>query len=382
MATKQTIPNLFKEITVGGNKLLQRAIMSPLTRSRALNGGGIPTESMTTYYTQRSSAPGTLIVSEAVFITERAGGYPNVPGLWSSEQIAGWKKITDAVRDNESFIYAQLWALGRSANPQFIGYQGHDYVSASDVALVGPPPGDTSGQTPPAPRPLTVAEIKAYVQDYAQAAKNAVEAGFHGIEIHAANGYLLEQFLKVCSNKRTDEYGGSVENRARFTLEVVDAISEAIGADKVGIRLSPFEVYGEMVNGPETIEQYAYLLKELEKRGLADASKRLAYVHTIENTIDVETAPGKTVAKHPIEFVRFIWSGIWIRTTNFVRATALEYADGDDKVLIGFGRAFLANPDLIKRLKEDLPLNPPDAPTLYAGGDKGYIDYPFYSESK
>lgn len=379
----QSSPNLFKEISVGPHRLLQRVIMSPMTRSRALNGDGVPTDSMTTYYAQRATAPGTLLVTEGTVITERAGGYATVPGIWSRDQIAGWKKVTDAVHAKKSFIFAQLWALGRSASAEYLKAHGHDYVSASNIPLTHTVESAFTGKIDMVPpRPLTVAEIKEYVQDFAQAAKNAVEAGFDGVEIHGANGYIIEQFLKEWSNDRTDEYGGSAANRARFALEIVDAVTAAIGADRVGIRLSPFETYGSMTNGPGTIEQYAYVLKELELRALADPSKRLAYVHTVENFFEVVSRGEEKIKKYPLEFVRFVWSGIWIRTTHFSRATALEVADGDDKVIIGFGRAFLANPDLVKRLKEDLPINPPKYPNLYVGGDEGYIDYPVYDESK
>lgn len=371
---------LFQPLKVGNIELKQRIAFAPCTRCRAeLNG--VPSDRMVTYYEQRASAPGTLIITEATFITERAGGYEYVPGIWSKEQIAGWKKITDAVHKKGSFIYMQLWALGRQASHEVLKKLGHDYVSSSPLrdvtdsqaALSQYPNNET-------PRPLTVAEIKEYVADYAQAAKNAIEAGFDGVEIHSANGYLLEQFIKSSANTRTDEYGGSIPNRCRFTLEVVDAISAAIGPERTAIRLSPFEVFGGMEIGPDIIPTYSYLLYQLELR--AQKSKPLAYVHTVENVFKKTAADGTTFVVHPLEFVRFIWSGIWIRTQGYKRDTAIEAANKDDKLIIGFGKLFIANPDLVRRLKENLPFNHWKWNHFYSQSNEGYIDYPFYDEEK
>ncbi|VVT58558.1 uncharacterized protein SAPINGB_P006269 [Magnusiomyces paraingens] len=371
--------NLFKPLKVGEITLAQRIAMAPLTRERARVADSVPTDIMTTYYTQRASAPGTLIVTEATFITERAGGYPGVPGIWSQDQVHAWQKVTAAVHKQKSFIFLQLWALGRVAGPDTLRSNGHDLVSASnisDTTQVGQHLAldDVFGE---APRPLSVEEIKEYVQDYVHAAQNAIEAGFDGIEIHSANGYLLQQFLDEHSNLRTDEYGGNVENRARFVLEVVDAIISAIGADRIGIRLSPYETYGDMKPGIGTLEQYAYLLKELEERGLKP-NGRLAYIHTVENTFKSTNSLGEPILRRPLEFVRNVWTGVWIRTLGFDRNLALQFADVDDKLVIGFGKSFIANPDLVRRLKENLPLNKFDFKTFYRAGSKGYTDYPFY----
>lgn len=374
--------NLFKPLKVGRIEVKQRIAMGPLTRVRCDNKGTVPTDLMVEYYAQRASTPGTLLITEATFITERAGGFRYVPGIWSQEQIAGWKKVTSAVHAKGSYVYMQLWALGRAAGHDYLTKElGHEYVSASNVPdmsnSAGPLTGEEGRKTP---RPLTIAEVKQYVADYTQAARNAIEAGFDGIEIHSANGYLLDQFIRNVSNKRTDEYGGSIENRARFTLEVVDSISAAIGADRTAIRLSPFEKFGGMAYGPNTIPQFSYILEQLELRGLAN--KRLAYVHIVENIIRSKDSHGKGTILHPIEFVRYVWSGVWIRTQGYKREAAIATADKDDKVIIGFGKGFIANPDLVRRIKENLPWNKWDLSTFYTLGPKGYIDYPFYDEQK
>ncbi|VVT58564.1 uncharacterized protein SAPINGB_P006272 [Magnusiomyces paraingens] len=371
--------NLFKPLKVGNIILNQRIAMAPLTRVRARIEGAVPTDIMTTYYKQRSSAPGTLIITEGTFITQRAGGYPGVPGIWSEEQINAWTKVTTEVHAQGSFAFLQLWALGRVAAPNYLRSLGHDLVSASDVAntsgsgrmLIGK---DKHGERP---RPLKVDEIKEYVKDYAQGAKNAIAAGFDGVEIHAANGYLPHQFLQECTNKRTDEYGGTVENRALFVLEIVDAVVAAIGADRVGIRLAPYNTAGGMTSGPGTLEQYAYVLKELEKRGQSP-NGRLAYVHTVENPQEVKNSVGETVLRRPMEFVRNVWTGVWIRAQRFDRNLALKFTDEDDKVVIAFGKPFISNPDLVRRIRENLPWTEPDFLTFYAPGPEGYIDYPLY----
>ncbi|VVT55361.1 uncharacterized protein SAPINGB_P004558 [Magnusiomyces paraingens] len=376
--------NLFRPLKVGRIEIKQRIAMGPLTRVRCNNKGAVPNDLMVEYYEQRASSPGTLIISEATFITPRAGGFRNVPGIWSKEQIEGWKKVTSAVHAKGSFIYMQLWALGRAAGYDYLTKElGYDYVSSSNVPDLTNSAGPlTKEKGKHIPRPLTIAEIKQYVKDYAQAAKNAIEAGFDGIEIHSANGYILDQFIRHTANKRTDEYGGSVENRARFTLEVVDAIVAAIGADRTAIRLSPFEKFGGMSITHNSIPQFSYLIEQLELRGLADGGKnRLAYIHIVENIVRGKDSKGNGTILHPIEFVRYIWTGVWIRTQGYKRQTAIDAADKDDKVIIGFGKGFIANPDLVRRLRENLPWNQWDIDTFYTLGPKGYVDYPFYSDS-
>ena len=252
--------NLFKHIKVGRMDLQHRVTMAPLTRMRAPNNTVSDLHSL--YYSQRSSRPGTLIITEATFISEAASGYPLAPGIWRQDQIDAWKKVFDAIHANKSYVYVQLWALGRAAFKSDLDARGLPYVSASDV------PESTNNPDAPVPRPLTVDEIKEYVKNYVQAAKNAIEAGADGVEIHSTNGYLLDQFLHENTNKRTDQYGGSIENRARFTLEVVDAVTEAIGADRVGIRLSPWNLSNSMEHNNNIVAQFAYVTGE-EKGNLA-----------------------------------------------------------------------------------------------------------------
>lgn len=355
--------NLFKPIKVGNNELQHRVVMPPLTRFRSPQH--VPTKHVAEYYAQRSSHPGTLVVTEAVFITPQAGGYLNVPGIWTQEQVEAWKPAFEAVRRNKSTGFMQLWAIGRQADPKVLKQEGNDYVSASDVAMANMP--DTK------PRPLTTAEVKQYVRDYAQAGINAIKAGAHGVEIHSANGYLLDQFLHENSNLRTDEYGGSIENRARFSLEVVDALIEAIGADKVGIRLSPWNCYGDVDPGVSPIPQWAYLVKELQRRAVE--GKQLAYVHLVEPTAFYNDPEGSN------NFIRHIWKGPLIRCGELAKV-AEQIADSDDNTLVAVGRLFISNPDLPSRMKNGQKLTKYDRSTFYSQSTKGYTDYPFFEESK
>lgn len=363
--------NLFKPIKVGDIELSHRVAMAPLTRMRAL--GGVPQDIHATYYGQRASRPGTLIITEGTFISEKAGGYPNAPGIHSKEQVAAWKKVFNAIHANKSFVYVQLWALGRAAIKTEMDAKGLPYVSASNI------PESTTNLDSPEPRGLTVPEIKEYVQDYVQAAKNALEAGADGVEIHDANGYLLDQFLHENSNNRTDEYGGSIENRARFTFEVVDALCAAIGADKVGIRLSPWNTFGNMEPGVSPIPQFSYVLTELERRGRE--GNRLAYVHVVEprwalkkDIHDVHEMDGSN------EFVGVIWKGTLIRSGGYSLELAKRDADEKDNVLIAMGRFFISTPDLVDRWEKGIPVNKGNRDTYYTEGPVGYTDYPFANE--
>lgn len=360
--------NLFKPIKVGNAELGHRVVMAPLTRMRAV--GHQVNDLHTTYYHQRASRPGTLIITEATFISEAASGYPNAPGIYKKEHIAGWKKVTDAVHEQKSHIFIQLWALGRSANKADLDSRGLPYVSASNVGE------DSINPDAPEPRPLTKPEIQEYIATYVQAAKNAIEAGADGVEIHSANGYLLDQFLHENTNLRTDEYGGSIENRARFTLEVVDAITAAVGADKVGIRLSPWGVAGNVEPGVSPLPQFSYVLTELQKRALAGTE--LAYVHVVEprwvvrrHVFDLQESDGSN------EWVSTIWKGTLIRAGGYYLELAKEHADANDKVLIAMGRNFIANPDFVDRWEKGITLNEQHRETYYAPGAVGYTDYPF-----
>ncbi|KAF8890998.1 hypothetical protein BD779DRAFT_1622253 [Infundibulicybe gibba] len=332
---------------------------------------------MKDYYTQRASTPGSLLITEATPIAAQAGGYPNVPGIWSQQQINAWKQITDAVHGQGSFIFLQLWALGRAANPDTLAAEdtSFPYVSASNIKLTDHPASESS------PRALTLSEIDEYVALYAQAARNAITAGFDGVEIHGANGYLVDQFLQDVSNVRDDEYGGSVENRSRFTLRVVDAVVDAVGADRTGIRLSPWSSFQDM-GMRDPLPQFTHLISTL-----ARTHTDLAYIHLIEpraeETFDPHTAPHKsnTVLRAAWAPRRIISAG------GYDRATALAAAEEAGDALVAFGRNYISNPDLPKRLRRDMPLTPYDRETFYTpvdqpGSAHGYVDYPFAEEGR
>lgn len=359
---------LFKPLRVGRSDLQNRVVMAPLTRFRA-DEKHVPMQPLVSeYYSQRASAPGTLLITEATFIAPQATGYPRAPGIWSQEQIASWKKVTAAVHEKKSFIYLQLWALGRAASEEGIKKElGPDakVVSAGDIAFEG-------GAKP---TPLTEEEIQWYIKQYAQAAKNAIEAGFDGVEVHGANGYLVDQFIQDVSNNRTDKWGGSIENRARFALEVVKAVTEAVGSDRTGIRLSPFsEFQGMKMAEPEP--QFSYVVRELKKYNLA-------YIHLVESRVsgnaDVE-------GSERVKFLVDIWdnqSPVFL-AGGFQPDSAVRVTDSDcsnRNVLIVFGRHFIANPDLVFRIEKGIPLNKYDRSTFYSVGEaKGYTDYPFSAE--
>lgn len=366
--------NLFKPLKVGAIEVQNRVALAPLTRFRAPEH--LVTDLQPVYYRQRASSPGTLLISEATFISEAASGYASAPGIYKDEHIKAWSKVADAIHEKKSFFFIQLWALGRSAVKADLDKRGLPYVSASDV-------GENSiNPDSPKPTPLTKHEIKQYIKDYVQAAKNAIAAGADGVEIHSANGYLLDQFLHENVNHRTDEYGGSIENRARFTLEVVDAVSEAIGADKVAIRFSPWGIFGSVDPGVSPIPQFSYLISELQKRALA--GKELAYI----SLVDPRLIFGNKADEYYISttksnsFVRQIWTGVIVKASGFEYESAKEEAEKDDKVIIAFGRHFIANPDLVERFKRGIPLNKYDRSTFYTPGPKGYSDYPFADEVK
>ena len=351
---------LFQPIRVGTFELAQRIAMAPLTRYRA-DSDHVHTDIGVTYYSQRASAPGTLLITEATFISPKASGYANVPGIWNSAQVAAWRKITDEVHAKGSRIFMQLWNLGRAAIEDNLKAKGFDVVSASDIPM-------EEGAVKP--RALTIQEIEAFLKEYKVAARNAIEAGFDGVEVHGANGYLVDQFIQDVSNKRTDRYGGSIENRSRFALEVVKAISEEIGAERTAIRLSPWNNFqGMKMKDPKP--QFTHLIKALKEYNLA-------YLHFV-------------VSRNPDEDIEFALEA-WNNHTpaivssgfdneNSRKALDEDYAKYD--TLIAYGRHFIANPDLVFRLKNNLELNPYDRFTFYTPQDPhGYIDYPFYSEAE
>ncbi|EOD45717.1 putative nadh:flavin oxidoreductase nadh oxidase family protein [Neofusicoccum parvum UCRNP2] len=359
---------LFTPFKVGSSQLEHRIVMAPLTRLRA-EDNHVPTPLMADYYAQRSSVPGTLLITEATFISQRAGGLPNIPGLWTEEQLAGWKKVTDAVHVKGSKIWVQLWALGRAANPEVLEKEGlkDQFVSSSAV-----PMGDGS----PTPRALSEEEIQSYIQDYAQAAKNAVEkAGFDGVEVHGANGYLVDQFSQDTSNKRTDRWGGSVENRARFGLEVSRAVSQAVGPEKTGIRLSPWSTFqGMRMENP--VPQFTHIIKGLKELDIA-------YIHVVESRVsgnaDVESSDRLDFALEAWGKEKPVLIAGGLRPDSARRLVDEEYKDYNAGTV--FGRYFISTPDLVYRIRQGIELNPYNRDTFYKPKSAdGYVDYPFSRE--
>ncbi|KAG8702931.1 hypothetical protein FRC12_011517 [Ceratobasidium sp. 428] len=355
---------LFQPLQVGDLTLQHRVVMAPLTRFRA-DKQHVHTDLAVQYYGQRAEVPGTLLITEATFIAAEAGGYENVPGIWSDAQIAAWKKVVDAVHANGSFIYLQLWALGRAARAEALKAEGnYSVVSSSAIPL---------DDKHAVPQELLKIDIKRYVGLYAQAAKNAVfGAGFDGVEIHSANGYLLDQFLQDNSNQRTDEYGGSPENRARFTLEVTEAVTAAVGQKKTGIRFSPWSTFqGMRMRNP--IPTFSYVLEQLVQR-----YSDLSYIHLVEHAGNFGPAasnPDNIPASN--DFARAIWGPrTSLSAGGYSPESALKAADELTNTGIVFGRYFISNPDLPKRLQDGATLAEFDSNTFYSPGERGYTDYP------
>lgn len=362
---------LFDHYALNTLPLKNRIVMPPMTRSRA-GAGDVATDMMADYYAQRASAG--LIISEGTQISQQGQGYAWTPGIYSDAQIAGWKKVTDAVHKAGGKIFAQLWHVGRVSHT-VLQPGGAAPVSSSaiqapgvkvfvDVEGRGPENGVGEMVQHDMPRALTREEIPAIVNDYAQAARNAIAAGFDGIELHGANGYLINQFIDSQANLRNDEYGGSLQNRLRFMREVVTAVSAAMGKERVGIRLAPLTtLMGSKDDTPEaTYLAAASVLNELG----------IAYIHIAE--ADWEDAPVMPVAFK--EALRIIFHGTLIYSGKYTKVRAEEALVNGWADLIGFGRPFIANPDLPHRLKNDLPLNAPIKEKFFGGGKEGYLDYP------
>jgi N-ethylmaleimide reductase len=353
---------LYSPVTLGPYTFKNRLVMSPMTRSRAL--GNVPDELMVEYYKQRASSAG-LIITEGTSPSPNGLGYPRIPGIFSAAQVAGWKKITDAVHSKGAKIFVQLMHTGRIGHPNNLP-QGAAVVGPSAVLAAGEMYTDAEGAKPhPTPKAMTEADIKTSIGEFEHAAKNAVAAGFEGIELHGANGYLLEQFIRPNSNQRTDAYGGSIENRARFVLDVVKATTAAIGKDKVGIRLSPFGVFNDMPLYPEMEADYAYLARALNATGLF-------YIHLVDHSAMGAPAVPQSIK----DTFRKEFKGVVILSGGYDAARAEGDLEAGKADLIAVGRPLLANPDLVERWKTGAPLNPPDMDTFYTPGAKGYTDYP------
>ncbi|XKK38969.1 alkene reductase [Nocardiopsis sp. ARC36] len=355
---------LFDPVRLGALSLSNRIVMPPLTRSRALPDGR-PGPSAKLYYAQRASAG--LIVSEGTAISPEAVGNPDIPGLWNDEQVRAWKPVTDAVHEAGAVIVTQLWHTGRASHPS-LQPGGKDPVGPSPLAITGLTFA-RDGRTPHVrPRALETEEIPAIVAWYGQAARNARAAGFDGVELHAANGYLIDQFLQDGSNHRTDRYGGSIENRARLLLEALDALIDAVGADRVGVRLSPSSTFQDMADS-DPIALFAYVLEALAERDPA-------YLHLVEPGVFGDDSAQRPADGIDSAWVRKRYPGRVIATGGYDRERALAAVGGGTADAVAFGRAFIANPDLPERLERGAALNEADRATFYGGDDHGYLDYP------
>ncbi|KXJ96208.1 NADH:flavin oxidoreductase/NADH oxidase [Microdochium bolleyi] len=375
---------LFQPLKVGNVELDHRIMLAPLTRYRC-DDEWVPLPMVKEYYTQRAAVPGTLLVSEGTLISHGAAGRYNIPGIWSPAQIAAWKSIVESVHAKGGRIYCQLWHLGRSGWAHIHAEQGTVLLSSSAVPT-SPSPSPTAPQ-PGVPEAMTEDQIQAVIAEYATAARNAVEgAGFDGVEIHGANGYLPDQFLQDTCNKRTDRWGGSVENRTRFALEVTKAVVAAVGAERTAIRLSPFNPFNGMLM-EDPLPTFRHLLRELRQF-------RLAYLHLVEGRINIGadgTLEGQ-VAANPAAWESSLSAlvGIWDNASPVLIAggftpelarRAVDEVYRDHDVGIVFGRHFVSNPDLVFRIKEGVEFVPYDRSVFYTPGRReGYVDYPFCEE--
>jgi N-ethylmaleimide reductase len=352
-------PHLFSPIQVGSYRLSNRIIMAPLTRMRAPES--IPTELMMNYYCQRASAG--LIISEATSISSQGVGYPATPGIYNEAQVKGWKKITEAVHAKGGRIFLQLWHVGRISHPDF--HNGQLPVAPSAIAPQGNAVTYNGLQPFVTPRALEIAEMPAIVEQYRSAAKNALNAGFDGVEIHSANGYLLDQFLRDGSNQRDDSYGGTLENRCRLLLEVVAAVTKVWGAERVGVRLSPSGTFNDMSDSaPEKL--FVYVLGQLNRFDLA-------YLHIVD-ALEADIRHGAKVVE--LAVLRRAYLGTLIVCGGYDKARGNQVLATEVADAVAFGQLYIANPDLVARFKVDAPLNTPDAARFYGGDEKGYTDYP------
>lgn len=369
MTTHTALPGaLFTPVRLAGRTLAHRVAMAPMTRARSTQPGDIPNELNARYYAQRASA--ALIVTEATQISPQGKGYSFTPGIYSAEQVAGWRKVTEAVHAAGGMVFLQLWHVGRMSHGDFQG--GERPVAPSAIAFEGqvwkvdPLIGEAGMVACPVPRALSIDEIHAVIEDFRHAARNAIEAGFDGVEIHGANGYLVDQFLRTTSNQRSDDYGGSRAGRLRFLKEVVTAVVEEVGAERTAIRLAPFLTARGMACPdilPTILEATEFLHEQ-----------HIAYLHLVE--ADWDDAPRFSDAFRQAIRERFPGPIIVAGLYDLARANqviANGFAD-----LVAFGRPFVANPDLPRRLLEQLPLAALDPATLFGGGEHGYTDYPFW----
>lgn len=356
---------LFESYTIGKIQLKNRIVMAPMTRCRAI--GNIPNEHLAKYYKQRASAG--LIITEGTAPSPNGLGYARIPGIYSKEQTEAWKLVTDAVHESGGKIFVQIMHTGRVSHLENMP-EGAEIVAPSALALKGEMYTDSKGSLPyPVPKEMDEFDIEKAQNEYVQASQNAIEAGFDGIELHAANGYLLEQFINPKSNKRTDKYGDSIENRARFVLETVKRTAEAIGADRIGIRLSPYGVASGMGSFDGIEESFEYIAKELGKLSIA-------YIHLVDHSaMGAPEVPESMKTK-----IRNAFGGTIILCGGMDKQKGETILKDKKADLIAFGRPFISNADLVNRIKNDYELAEADQKTFYSPGEKGYTDYPNYSE--
>jgi N-ethylmaleimide reductase len=362
---------LFTSAQVGPYTLSHRVVMAPLTRMRS-EPDNVPGDLMVAYYGQRASEGG-LIISEATPVSLRGYGYVGAPGIYSDAQIDGWKRVTDAVKAKGGRIMLQLWHVGRQSHvtlqpggeapvaPSAVRAEGYAYTTTGEVAFS-------------MPRVLEQREIPAIIEEFRAGAERALRAGFDGVEVHGANGYLPDQFLEDGSNKRTDEYGGSIANRARFMLEVTDAVASIWGPDRVGVRISPNGIYGSMSDS-DPRATFGYVTEQLDKR-------RIAYLHVVEPRINGTELIAKGQEPVAAQHLRPKFSGTLIAAGGFTKDSAEAIIAAGNADLVAFGRHFIANPDLPDRFRRGLPLNRYDRSTFYGGDARGYIDYPAYAQAR
>ena len=350
--------NLFSPITIGPNTLRNRMVMAPLTRNRA-GEGNVPQAMNAKYYRQRASAG--LIISEATQVSAEGVGYPATPGIHSPEQVAGWKEITRAVHDEDGLIFLQLWYCGRISHPDLLP-NNQQPVSASAIRAQGDAVTFEGMKPFVEPRALETDELPGIVDQYRKAAINAKEAGFDGVEVHAANGYLLDQFLRDGTNQRQDNYGGSLENRTRLLLEVVDAVTGIWEPSQIGVRISPDNSFNDIHDSdPQTLFNYVAEVLNL---------KQIGYLHVVE---------GGFMGEHDVDYdqIRQRFNGKYMANLGYDREKAESAIASGHADLVSFGTLFLANPDLVARFRTDAELNTPDQDTFYGGDEHGYTDYPF-----
>lgn len=365
MSQTDTLPKLFTPTRIGDIAVSNRVFMAPLTRNRASRGSDAPNALNVEYYRQRAGAG--LIITEGTQVSQTGQGYVWTPGIYSEAQIAGWKAVTDAVHEEGGKIAAQLWHVGRVS---------HVSLQPDQQPPVGPSPIQANtktyieaGFTPvSAPRELAIAEIPAIIGEFVQAAENAKAAGFDGVELHGAHGYLIDQFLRDASNKRSDAYGGSIENRVRFALEAVEAVAKVFGKGRVGIRISPVSPANDARDSnPQAL--FEHLVAGLNELGIA-------FIHVVEGA----TREARDYLPFDYAALRRIFKGSYIANNSMTRELAIEAVEEDRADAVAFGRLFIANPDLPERLKRDAPLNTPVVETFYGGGAQGYTDYPVLAE--